>query len=319
MPEPDIAALKAYLTAGGTLIADDCGGSGAFSASFAEVLQTMFPDHPLTQIPPDHPLYQGAFPDGAKIKTVAYRKFAVLKLGPTTAAPLRHRTQRSPRRHLLQRRPHLRPPRHQHLGHPRLHPRLRRKPRPQYPPLHRPEPEEIARAANLARPCTLGVHAGQGRSLAPPVRKAVRARSSHFTRSCIQPLLQRHQVPAPGKPRMRPPIPESVARTSRRLLGAANAAAFSSPGRKPGVLRTAKTCAATRRLVRSVAAEVSRSATHSSCNILFSVRGRRVRSSAAILARLSRDHSARHASAQSADPCLARVRLSYAAAAATPP
>ncbi len=102
MPESDIAALKSYLTSGGTLLADDCSGSGAFSTSFLEVLRAMFPDHPPTQLAPDHPLYKGAFADGVNITTVEYRKFAQLKLGNVSAAPLGRRTERTPRRDILQ-------------------------------------------------------------------------------------------------------------------------------------------------------------------------------------------------------------------------
>jgi len=88
MPEPDIAALRNYVTSGGTLIADDCSGSGAFSESFLDVLTAMFPGNKPVQLAADHPLYKGAFTDGADVTNVEYRKFAQLKMGRVTTPRL---------------------------------------------------------------------------------------------------------------------------------------------------------------------------------------------------------------------------------------
>ncbi|NJD20472.1 MAG: DUF4159 domain-containing protein [Gemmatimonadetes bacterium] len=57
------AALRGYLDAGGFLHADDNYG---LDASFREEMAKVFPDEPLTEIPPDHPVFHSVydFPEG---------------------------------------------------------------------------------------------------------------------------------------------------------------------------------------------------------------------------------------------------------------
>jgi len=50
----EIAALRQYLTQGGFLHADDNYG---MDAAFRREIQRVFPDHPLVEVPLDHPVY----------------------------------------------------------------------------------------------------------------------------------------------------------------------------------------------------------------------------------------------------------------------
>lgn len=52
------ALLHRYLISGGVLIADAAAGSREFDAAFRALCQELFPEQPLTPLPPDHPLYR---------------------------------------------------------------------------------------------------------------------------------------------------------------------------------------------------------------------------------------------------------------------
>ncbi len=60
---PERAALREYLLAGGFLHADDNYG---LDESFREEMASIFPDRPLVELPPDHPVFRGVydFPEG---------------------------------------------------------------------------------------------------------------------------------------------------------------------------------------------------------------------------------------------------------------
>jgi len=65
-------ALRDYLSLGPMLFADACCGSTRFDQSFRDLMQQMYPDHPLELIPADHELY--AETTGFKIDEVKRRK-----------------------------------------------------------------------------------------------------------------------------------------------------------------------------------------------------------------------------------------------------
>jgi hypothetical protein len=85
--QSDAAALKSYLDHGGTLFAEAAGGSPEFAASLQQLLKEIYPDAPLAPLPPDHPLYVGAFDGGEKITDIQFQKFGNLKLGRTLSTP----------------------------------------------------------------------------------------------------------------------------------------------------------------------------------------------------------------------------------------
>jgi len=53
--------LRWYLKDGGYLIGDACCGAQPFTEAFKELTQRLFPQRPLRQLPPDHPVYQSFF------------------------------------------------------------------------------------------------------------------------------------------------------------------------------------------------------------------------------------------------------------------
>ena len=53
-------ALRDYLSRGPLLLADACCGSKQFDVSFRDLMQQIFPDHPLEPIPPDHRMFSEA-------------------------------------------------------------------------------------------------------------------------------------------------------------------------------------------------------------------------------------------------------------------
>ncbi len=70
-----IQALRHYLTHGGTLFADAGGGASAFTNSFVNLADALFPKLTLHKIPLDSSIYTGAFPGGVNTQSVNYRKF----------------------------------------------------------------------------------------------------------------------------------------------------------------------------------------------------------------------------------------------------
>jgi len=53
--------LRQYFDRGGTLVADDVIGSSEFDAAFRREMKAIYPDKPLTALPPDHPLFSYVF------------------------------------------------------------------------------------------------------------------------------------------------------------------------------------------------------------------------------------------------------------------
>ncbi|MEZ6131346.1 MAG: DUF4159 domain-containing protein [Planctomycetaceae bacterium] len=66
-------ALRDYLSRGAVLFADACCGSARFDQSFRKLMDQMYPDTPLKQIPADHELYSETL-GGHKIDTVNLRR-----------------------------------------------------------------------------------------------------------------------------------------------------------------------------------------------------------------------------------------------------
>lgn len=63
LTDAEVAALRAYLTSGGFLHADDNFG---IDATLRREIRRIFPDEPLVELPVDHPIYHAAFdfPEG---------------------------------------------------------------------------------------------------------------------------------------------------------------------------------------------------------------------------------------------------------------
>ena len=78
-------ALKGYLDRGGFLWAVACCGRPAFDKAFRDLVAGLFPDSPLEELPPDHPIYSGKV--GAPISTVAYSP-AIKAESPDLARPV---------------------------------------------------------------------------------------------------------------------------------------------------------------------------------------------------------------------------------------
>ncbi|MBN1557077.1 MAG: DUF4159 domain-containing protein [Lentisphaerae bacterium] len=53
----ELALLRRYLTAGGTLLADAASGRAEFDRAFRSICAELFPGEPLVTLPADHPLY----------------------------------------------------------------------------------------------------------------------------------------------------------------------------------------------------------------------------------------------------------------------
>jgi hypothetical protein len=72
------AALKKYITGGGTLIVDAAGGTKGFADAAENVLGEMFGKALIKPLPPDAPIYKLA---GLEIKVVGYRRKARVDRG----------------------------------------------------------------------------------------------------------------------------------------------------------------------------------------------------------------------------------------------
>ena len=57
----EVETLGAYLTSGGSLLADACCGRAAFDAAFRREIARVFPDRPLEKIPLDDPFYSSLY------------------------------------------------------------------------------------------------------------------------------------------------------------------------------------------------------------------------------------------------------------------
>lgn len=82
----ELAALRSYLLAGGTLLVDAGGGSKAFAASIEAQLGGLLPGGSFEVIPSDHALYTKA---GPAIEKVRYRKALRTTLAEPTNPRLR--------------------------------------------------------------------------------------------------------------------------------------------------------------------------------------------------------------------------------------
>ena len=71
----NIAALRAYLNAGGMLFADSCGGKTAFTHSCALLIQSLYPGSKLENIPAHSTLFTGMIPGGVNASKVTYRQY----------------------------------------------------------------------------------------------------------------------------------------------------------------------------------------------------------------------------------------------------
>ena len=70
--EVEIQALRDYLSRGPVLIADACCGSERFDRSFRELMNRLYPDHPLEPIPAGHEMFQRS--TGYDVTTVRRRR-----------------------------------------------------------------------------------------------------------------------------------------------------------------------------------------------------------------------------------------------------
>jgi hypothetical protein len=79
------AELKKFVEAGGTLLVDAAGGSSAFAGQVEPLLAGMFPNAPLTPLPPGHRLYATLVGEGGV--SVRYRPFAMKTATGLTRSP----------------------------------------------------------------------------------------------------------------------------------------------------------------------------------------------------------------------------------------
>ena len=68
--DEQLEKLRWYLRDGGTLVGDACCGAQPFTEAFKELTQKLFPQRPLRQLPPDHPVYQSFY----QITSFAYQE-----------------------------------------------------------------------------------------------------------------------------------------------------------------------------------------------------------------------------------------------------
>jgi hypothetical protein len=77
-----VAAVRAYVDGGGTLLIDSTGGSGEFTASTILLLAKAFPDASLKKIPATHPLFSDASPGMETLDNPpSLRSLALTQLG----------------------------------------------------------------------------------------------------------------------------------------------------------------------------------------------------------------------------------------------
>ncbi|MFW6108736.1 MAG: DUF4159 domain-containing protein [bacterium] len=77
LDDPEVAALRAYLEAGGFLLADACCGRKAFDAAFRREMARVLPDQRLARLSSRH----GVYSIHHRIRTVGYTQAAVLQRG----------------------------------------------------------------------------------------------------------------------------------------------------------------------------------------------------------------------------------------------
>ena len=88
LPDKEISALRLYLDRGGCLVVDACCGRAAFDKSFREMVQQLYPQHPLQALPANHPIYTGEV--GLPLGELRYRRILAdeLKSRGTTRPPI---------------------------------------------------------------------------------------------------------------------------------------------------------------------------------------------------------------------------------------
>ncbi len=84
----DIKALRAYLNGGGIFFADSIGGRTAFTNSCALLIQSLYPDRKLQDIPSHSTLFTGMIPGGINARKVAYRQYGTNVNRPRTTPQL---------------------------------------------------------------------------------------------------------------------------------------------------------------------------------------------------------------------------------------
>jgi len=82
LPDKEREALRTYIERGGFIFAEAACGSARFDRSFRQLARRLFPDHPLEEMPPGHPLFDLGEPLG----DVVYSK-SVLDEKPALRTP----------------------------------------------------------------------------------------------------------------------------------------------------------------------------------------------------------------------------------------
>ena len=77
LSDAEIAGLKSYVDAGGTLVIEAAGGDADFAKSALAILTKLAPDAVLATIPANDQLYNGAMPDSVRLVDVEYRRFSL--------------------------------------------------------------------------------------------------------------------------------------------------------------------------------------------------------------------------------------------------
>lgn len=83
LSDPEVSALRAYLKAGGFLMADACCGRRAFDVAFRRTMQRVLPNHKLQRLAADHPIFSIHNP----ITSVHYTQAAVVERKQPSPSP----------------------------------------------------------------------------------------------------------------------------------------------------------------------------------------------------------------------------------------
>lgn len=79
LSDAEVEALRLYLRRGGVLLAEACCGQKEFDEGFRKLAGRLFPDHPLSPLPVDHPIYTGQV--GVPLDELRYRAILADELG----------------------------------------------------------------------------------------------------------------------------------------------------------------------------------------------------------------------------------------------
>ena len=77
----EAAALRSFVQAGGVVLIDACGGSGAFADSMRKSIAAAFAGRPLERVPSNHPLLSLGNAGMADLSNAAYRPYVLDKVG----------------------------------------------------------------------------------------------------------------------------------------------------------------------------------------------------------------------------------------------